>query len=241
MRCCSLVRYLLSNWASCNSASYLARQDTRAQLLMSTPGVGVLVCAHLRSSDRRSHARFRSSNAVGAHFGLTPKKYQSGETDITGRISKVGDAGVRTALYEAANVILIRPVKGSSSKSWAMRVAKRAGMSKAKVALARQLAVILHRMLPTGRGSSPTRRRLPCRHTGKERSRVRATRGTSRPEQVPSPGRWIRSGRSAASGSYKDCASLDWPADPHQTPSGGSPTLTPDRSKTPAAGCSKGD
>ena len=95
-------------------------------------------------------ARFRSSKAARAHFGLTPKKYQSGETDVTGRISKIGDAGVRTALYEAANVILTRPVKGSSLKSWAMRVAKRAGMRKAKVALARKLAVVLHRMLADG-------------------------------------------------------------------------------------------
>lgn len=96
-------------------------------------------------------ARFRSSRAVGPHFGLTPKKYQSGETDITGRISKVGDTSVRTALYEAANVILTRPIRGCSSlKSWAMRVAKRAGMKKAKVALARKLAVILHRMLMDG-------------------------------------------------------------------------------------------
>ena len=94
--------------------------------------------------------RFRSSKAVGAHFGLTPKKYQSGETDVTGRISKIGDASVRTALYEAANVILTRPVKGSSLKSWAMRLAARAGMRKAKVALARKLAVVLHRMLVDG-------------------------------------------------------------------------------------------
>jgi transposase len=113
---------------------------------MSTPGVGVLVAlTYVAAID--DPTRFRSSKAVGAHFGLTPKKYQSGETDITGRISKIGDASVRTALYEAANVILTRPVKGSSLKSWAMRIAKRAGMSKAKVALARKLAVVLHRML----------------------------------------------------------------------------------------------
>jgi transposase len=124
----------------------LARQDTRARLLMSTPGVGVLV-ALTYAAAIDDPARFRSSKAVGAHFGLTPKKYQSGETDVTGRISKIGDASVRTALYEAANVILTRPVKGSSLKSWAMRVAKGAGMSKAKVALARKLAVVLHRML----------------------------------------------------------------------------------------------
>jgi transposase len=127
----------------------LARDDTRARLLMSTPGVGVLVAlTYVAAID--DPARFRSSKAAGAHFGLTPKKYQSGETDITGRISKIGDASVRTALYEAANVILTRPVKRSSLKSWAMRVAKRAGMRKAKVALARKLAVVLHRMLADG-------------------------------------------------------------------------------------------
>src|SRR5689334_5826625 len=127
----------------------LARQDMRARLLMSTPGVGVLV-ALTYTAAIDDPARFRSSKAVGAHFGLTPKKYQSGETDITGRISKIGDASVRTALYEAANVILTRPVRGSLLKSWAMRVAKRTGMRKAKVALARKLAVILHRMLANG-------------------------------------------------------------------------------------------
>lgn len=127
----------------------LARDDMRARLLMTTPGVGVLVAlTYVSAID--DPARFRSSKATGAHFGLTPKKYQSGETDVTGRISKIGDASVRTALYEAANVILTRPVKGSLLKSWAMRVAKRAGMRKAKVALARKLAVVLHRMLADG-------------------------------------------------------------------------------------------
>jgi transposase len=127
----------------------LARDDTRARLLMTTPGVGVLVAlTYVAAID--DPARFKSSKAAGAHFGLTPKKYQSGETDITGRISKIGDVSVRTALYEAANVILTRPVKGSLLKSWAMRIAKRAGMRKAKVALARKLAVVLHRMLADG-------------------------------------------------------------------------------------------
>jgi transposase len=127
----------------------LARDDSRARLLMSTPGVGVLVAlTYVAAID--DPGRFKSSKATGAHFGLAPKKYQSGETDITGRISKIGDASVRTALYEAANVILTRPVKGSALKSWALRVAKRAGMRKAKVALARKLAVILHRMLADG-------------------------------------------------------------------------------------------
>ena len=133
----------------------LARQHPQARLLMSVPGVGVLVAlTYVAAID--DPARFRSSRMVGAHFGLTPKKYQSGETDITGRISKIGDASVRTVLYEAANVILTRPVKGSALKSWAMRLAKRAGMRKAKVALARKLAVVLHQMLVSGTAFNPT-------------------------------------------------------------------------------------
>lgn len=124
----------------------MARGDERARRLMTTPGVGVLVALTFVSAIDASE-RFRSSRMVGAHFGLTPRKYQSGETDYTGRISKIGDAGVRTALYEAANVILLRPVKGSDLKTWALGVAKRAGTRKARVALARKLAVVLHRML----------------------------------------------------------------------------------------------
>jgi transposase len=80
---------------------------------------------------------------------MTPKKYQSGETDITGRISKTGDKGVRAVLYEAAHIILTMPIKGGALKSWA-KLAKRVGPQKAKVALARKLAVILHRMLADG-------------------------------------------------------------------------------------------
>jgi transposase len=128
----------------------MARQSPRAQLLMSTPGVGAIVSLTYAAAID-DPARFTSSKKVGAHFGLTPKKYQSGEIDYTGRISKIGDSGVRTVLYEAAHIILTRPVKGCSKlKSWAMRIAKRAGMSKAKVALARKLAVIMHRMLVDG-------------------------------------------------------------------------------------------
>jgi transposase len=124
----------------------LARHDARACLLMSTPGVGVIVSLTYASAID-DPGRFRSSKQVGAHFGLTPKKYQSGETDVTGRISKIGDKDVRTALYEAANIILTQPVKGSGLKSWAAKLARRVGMKKAKVALARKLAVIMHRML----------------------------------------------------------------------------------------------
>jgi transposase len=129
----------------------MARSDARTQLLMSTPAVGPIVSlTYVSAID--DPARFKSSKRVGAHFGITPKKYQSGETDYTGRISKIGDSSVRTALYEAAHIMLTKPVKGCSAlKSWAMRIARRAGMSKAKVALARKLAVIMHRMLVDGK------------------------------------------------------------------------------------------
>jgi transposase len=132
----------------------MARSDVRARLLMSTPGVGAIVSLTYASAID-DPKRFKSSKMVGPHFGLTPKKHQSGQTDITGRISKIGDASVRTALYEAANVILTRPVKGSGLKSWAARLAKRVGMQKAKVALARKLAVIMHRMLADGKPFDP--------------------------------------------------------------------------------------
>ena len=125
----------------------MAREHVKARLLMTTPAVGPIVAlTYVGAID--DPARFKSSKQTGAHFGLTPRKYQSGQTDVTGRISKIGDAAVRTALYEAAHIMLTKPIKGCAPlKSWAMRIARRSGMKKAKVALARKLAVILHRML----------------------------------------------------------------------------------------------
>ena len=124
----------------------VGRADVRVRRLTTVPGVGNLVAlTFVAAIDDPS--RFRSSRQVGAYLGLTPKRYQSGETDVSGRISKIGDHGVRTMLYEAANVMLTRPVKGSALKDWARAVAKRAGPRKAKVALARKLAVVLHAML----------------------------------------------------------------------------------------------
>ena len=128
----------------------LARCDRRSRLLMSVPGVGPIVSLTFVAAID-DPGRFRSSKNVGAHFGLTPKKYQSGETDVTGRISKIGDASVRAALFEAAHLIVTKPLKGCTAlKSWAMKLARRAGKMKAKVALARKLAVIMHRMLVDG-------------------------------------------------------------------------------------------
>ena len=134
----------------------IARATPQAKLLMTTPAVGPIVpLTYACAVDDPS--RFRSSKAAGAHFGLTPRKYQSGETDRSGRISKIGDASVREALYQAAHIILVKPLKGCSAlKSWAMRIARRAGARKAKVALARKLAVILHRMLADGQAFNPT-------------------------------------------------------------------------------------
>ena len=139
----------------------MAREHVKARLLMTTPAVGPIV-ALTYAGAIDDPARFKSSKQTGAHFGLTPKKYQSGNTDVTGRISKIGDAAVREALYLAAHVMLTRPVKGCAElKSWGMRIARRAGMSKAKVALARKLAVIMHRMLADGQAFNPTARTKP--------------------------------------------------------------------------------
>src|SRR5215203_2994438 len=109
----------------------IVREDAVCRRLMTVPGVGALVAVTFTSAID-DPARFGRSRAVGAHFGLTPKRYQSGETDVTGGISKVGDAMVRTALYEAANVMLTRTTRVSALKRWAMEVARRRGMRRAK-------------------------------------------------------------------------------------------------------------
>jgi transposase len=123
----------------------IARSDARVRLLTTAPGVGAVVAlTYVTAID--DPMRFKSSKRVGPYFGLTPKRYQSGETDVSGHITKAGDAEARALLYEAAHVILTKPIRGGALKSWALRLAKRAGSAKAKVALARKLAVILHRM-----------------------------------------------------------------------------------------------
>jgi transposase len=127
----------------------IVREDAVCRRLMSVPGVGALVAVTFASAVD-DPTRFRHSRDVGAHFGLTPKRYQSGETDVTGGISKVGDAMVRAALYEAANVMLTRAGRFSTLKRWALEVAKRRGGRRAKVALARKLATVLHRLWVDG-------------------------------------------------------------------------------------------
>jgi transposase len=127
----------------------VVREDEVARRLMTVPGVGPVVALTFKAGVD-DPGRFARSRAVGAHFGLVPRKRQSGEVDRTGRISKVGDATVRTALFEAANVMLSRTVRVSALKAGALRVAARQGAKKAKVALARKLAVVLHRLWVDG-------------------------------------------------------------------------------------------
>jgi transposase len=127
----------------------LVRDDEVCQRLMTIPGVGPMVALTFRATVDVP-ARFRNSRAVGAVFGLTPCKYQSGESDHTGAISKCGDEIMRVMLYEAAQILLMRATKWSWLKAWAMQIARRRGMKKAIVALARRLAVIMHRIWVDG-------------------------------------------------------------------------------------------
>ena len=127
----------------------LARDDEVCRRLMTVPGVGPVVALTYRATVDVP-ARFKNSKAVGAVFGLTPSKYQSGEIDRTGGISRCGDEMMRVMLYEAAQIMLIRTNKWSWLKAWAMQIARRRGMKKAIVALARRLAIIMHRIWVDG-------------------------------------------------------------------------------------------
>jgi transposase len=123
----------------------LARNNVQVRRFMTVPGVGpITALCYLATID--DPTRFKRSSSVGAYAGLTTRRYASGEIDWTGRISKCGDKMLRSYLYEAANVLLTRVAKWSKLKAWGIRLAKRSGLRKAKVAVARKLAVILHRM-----------------------------------------------------------------------------------------------
>jgi transposase len=127
----------------------VVREDDVCRRLMTVPGVGPVVALTYRVTVDVP-ARFRNSKSVGAVFGLTPSKYQSGECDRTGRISRCGDEMMRTMLYEAAQVLLVRSTKWSWLKAWAIKIARHRGLKKAIVALARRLAVIMHRIWVDG-------------------------------------------------------------------------------------------
>lgn len=122
-----------------------ASRDETCLRFMAIPGVGPIAALTFRAAVD-DPKRFRSSRTVAAHFGLTPRRYQSGEMDNPGRISKAGDPDVRAALYSAANAMMTRSVAGSEIKSWGLRLMRRKGRRRAVVAVARKLAVIMHRM-----------------------------------------------------------------------------------------------
>jgi transposase len=121
----------------------LAKSDEISRRLMTVPGVGVVTALTFRHTID-DPSRFRSASTVGAYLGLTPRRHQSGETDTNGKISRWGDRLLRTYLFEAATVLLYRTKKWCALEAWGMKLAKRIGMKKAKVAVARKIAVILH-------------------------------------------------------------------------------------------------
>jgi transposase len=123
----------------------LARQDAQVRRFMTVPGVGPITALCFKATID-DPTRFRRSRSVGAYVGLTTRRHASGEVDWSGRISKCGDAMLRMYLFEAAGVLLTRVSKWSVLKAWGMKLIKRNGLRKAKVAVARKLAVILHRM-----------------------------------------------------------------------------------------------
>lgn len=127
----------------------MAREVDACHRLMTIPGVGAITAlAAISAID--DAGRFAHARTAGAYFGLTPRRYQSGEIDYQGRISKRGDRMVRTLLYEAANVLLTRVTRFSTLKAWGLRLVKRIGMQKARIAVARKLAVIIAAILKDG-------------------------------------------------------------------------------------------
>lgn len=133
----------------------LAHDDVICRLMMTMPGVGAIIALTVKSAIDDPE-RFRSSKDVGPWVGLTPKRNQSGEMDIVGRITKAGDASLRAALYQAATVML-NIAKPNWLTAWALRVAARRGKNRATVALARRICVILHRMWRDGTAFEVTR------------------------------------------------------------------------------------
>jgi transposase len=123
----------------------VVRDDEVCRRLMTVPGVGPVVALTYRATVDVP-ARFRRSKSVGAIFGLTPARDQSGETDRPGVISRCGDAMMRTTLYQAAQSMLVHSTRWSWLKAWAMKIARHRGMKRAIVALARRSAVIMHRI-----------------------------------------------------------------------------------------------
>lgn len=125
-------------------------RDELCRRFMAIPGVGPVTALSFKAAVD-DPTRFSKSKTVGAHFGLTPRRIQSGDSiDVEGHISKCGDGEVRTALYEAASAMLVRSKKWCAVKAWGVKIAKTRGHKRAVVAVARKLAVIMHRMWMDG-------------------------------------------------------------------------------------------
>lgn len=121
----------------------MARTDETTRRLMTVPGIGVVTAMTFKHTID-DPSRFRTASSVGAYLGLTPRRKQSGEVDATGRVSRWGDRLLRTYLFEAASVLLHRTKRWCALKAWGLRLAKRNGMKKAQVAVARKLAITMH-------------------------------------------------------------------------------------------------
>jgi transposase len=126
-----------------------ARTTPVCRRFMTVPGVGPITALAVWAGIDDA-ARFAHPEDVGAYFGLTPRRYASGEVNRSGRITKRGDGTVRTLLYEAANVLLVKITRSCALREWGLAIAKRSGFKKAKVAVARKLAVLLHRLWRDG-------------------------------------------------------------------------------------------
>lgn len=143
-----LVQYesLYNNLKALTAAvEALARKDEDVDLLKTIPGVGTITAMTFKA-EVDDPKRFKNSRAVGAYFGMTPRQYSSGETKRLGRISKCGSPEMRSLLNEAATVLLTRSSKWSKLKAWGLKIQRRHGFKKACTAVARKLAVIMHRM-----------------------------------------------------------------------------------------------
>jgi transposase len=136
------------------------RADPACRRMMAVPGVGPVTAMAFRAAVD-DPARFRSSKAVGAAFGLVPRKHQSGGVDRDGHITRAGDGLVRTALYEAATTLLARVRQSSRLRTWAAGLAERVGSRRARVGVARKLAVVLHRIWLDGAVFRPGREGAP--------------------------------------------------------------------------------
>jgi transposase len=139
MRAAELARRLIAD----------ARQSEACQLLMTILGVGV-VTATAFATAVEDPANFRRSRSVDAWLGLTTRRYQSGQVDYNGHISRRGDHQVRNLLYEAACVILTRSSAESTLRDWGLKLRERVGFKRAAVAVARKLSVVMHAMLKSG-------------------------------------------------------------------------------------------